>query len=72
MADTTTRPIRVNVDLSPDAHRKMRGLCDRLAVDLDIPRVTAADLFRALLAEALSSEDLRTRIVKTIVKGDSA
>ena len=50
-AAVRTDPIRITLDLAPQAHRQLKALCDEIAAELGRARVPSAEVFRALLSQ---------------------
>jgi len=61
------RPIRITLDLAPVLHRELTRWCAEAAGQLDVPRVPAAAVARALLHQLLDEDsDLSAEILRRL------
>lgn len=57
-----SKPVRVSVDLSPNAYRSLGSYCGEAAAELGRPKVTNVQAFRAFVSLLDTDPDVRQRV----------
>jgi hypothetical protein len=57
-----SRRVRITVDLLPVLHRQLSRWCTSAATELEVAKVPAAEVIRALLRELDEDEELAARV----------
>ncbi len=60
------QPVRITVDLAPMAHRDLLDVCRETAERLQLPKVPAASLVRALLVQLEQDPSLVERLLPAL------
>jgi hypothetical protein len=52
-----SKPVRITLDLSPERYRQLTEWAASAAIALDVPRITLADVVRAMIRVTAESPD---------------
>lgn len=63
-----SKPIRVNVDLAPQTHRYLASFCEQLSQEVHAPRVTQAQVLRALIERLENDQRVRDAVLKIVAR----
>jgi hypothetical protein len=61
-----SKPVRITVDLPPEAYRQLQEWVTKAAGELDIPRLTLADAVRAMVRVTAIDDGISAVVVDTI------
>ncbi|MGH3571599.1 MAG: hypothetical protein ACRDR6_17090 [Pseudonocardiaceae bacterium] len=62
------QPVRITLDLSPITHHNLLDWCRQAAVTLQLPKVPAASLIRALLVQLDHDPALAERVLPDVLR----
>jgi hypothetical protein len=63
-----SKPVRITVDLAPELYRRFTAWSLQAATELDMPKVTHAEVIRAFI-RAADDPDIARRIIAELRKG---
>lgn len=62
------QPVRITIDLAPIAHQSLLTYCRHAAATLQLPKVPAASVIRALLAQLDQDPGLAERVLPDVLR----
>lgn len=57
-----SKPVRITVDLSPQAYRQLAAWASQVAAELDVPRLTLADAVRGMVRVVTADGDISAEV----------
>jgi hypothetical protein len=66
-----SKPVRITVDLTPEQHRALAQWLASAAVDVDVPRLTAADAIRSMI-RATTTDTIVAGVVLDLIRRSNA
>ena len=63
-----SKPVRVTVDLAPQTHRMLAAYCEQLSQEIHAPRVTQAQVLRALIERLENDARVRDAVLKIVTR----
>lgn len=61
-----SKPVRITIDLSPEAYRELSAWLASAAEVLDVPRLSQADAIRAMIRAARSESAVSDEVLKVL------